>query len=129
MRFISMIALGMLLALGCSRPSGSSDRDDPTPSLARKASAQAQAQTELTGAGATFPYPLYSKWISVYEKDHPGTRIKYQSIGSGGGIRQITERTVDFGASDAPMTNDELAKAPLPLLHVPTTLGAVTVSY
>jgi phosphate transport system substrate-binding protein len=91
--------------------------------------AQAPASTEITGAGATFPYPLYSKWISVYEKDHAGVKINYQSIGSGGGIRQITERTVDFGASDAPMTNEELAKAPAPLLHVPMTLGAVTLSY
>ncbi len=129
MRFISMIALGTLLALGCSRPGGSSERDEKAPSLEKNAFAQAPARVELTGAGATFPYPLYSKWISVYEKEHAAIKINYQSIGSGGGIRQITERTVDFGASDAPMTNDELAKAPAPLLHVPTTLGAVTVSY
>src|SRR5690349_17417460 len=79
----------------------------------------------LTGAGATFPYPLYSKWVFEYEKLHPGTRINYQSIGSGGGIRQISERTVDFGASDAPMTDEQLGKAKGKLLHIPTTLGAV----
>src|SRR5512140_3812135 len=83
----------------------------------------------LTGAGATFPYPLYSKWVADYQKRDPRVRINYQSIGSGGGIRQIIERTVDFGASDAPMTNDELGKAPAKLVHVPTALGAVVVTY
>ncbi|MEK7703860.1 MAG: phosphate ABC transporter substrate-binding protein PstS [Myxococcota bacterium] len=81
----------------------------------------------LTGAGATFPYPLYSKWISEYRRVEPTVSINYQSIGSGGGIRQITERTVDFGASDAPMTDEELAGAQAPLIHVPTTLGAVAL--
>jgi len=89
---------------------------------------QAAAGT-LTGAGATFPYPLYSKWIFEYEKLHPGTKINYQSIGSGGGIRQISERTVDFGASDAPMNDEQLGKAKGKLLHVPTTLGAVVLTY
>jgi phosphate transport system substrate-binding protein len=83
----------------------------------------------IQGAGATFPYPLYSKWISVYQQVDPTVKIDYQSIGSGGGIRQITERTVDFGASDAPMTEEELAKAKAPLLHLPMTLGAVVVTY
>jgi phosphate transport system substrate-binding protein len=83
----------------------------------------------LTGAGATFPYPLYSKWVFEYEKLHPGTKINYQSIGSGGGIRQISERTIDFGASDAPMTNEQLAKAKGKLLHLPMTLGAVVLTY
>ena len=83
----------------------------------------------LTGAGATFPYPLYSKWVFEYEKLHPGTRINYQSIGSGGGIRQISERTVDFGASDAPMNDEQLGKAKGRLLHIPTTLGAVVLTY
>ncbi len=82
----------------------------------------------LTGAGATFPYPLYSKWFDVYEKQ-AGTRVNYQSIGSGGGIQQVTQRTVDFGASDAPMTDDQLKAAPAPLLHIPTVLGAVVVTY
>jgi phosphate transport system substrate-binding protein len=83
----------------------------------------------LNGAGATFPYPLYSKWMSEYNKLNPNIRINYQSIGSGGGIRQITAGTVDFGASDAPMTADEEKAAPSKLIHIPTTLGAVVVSY
>jgi phosphate transport system substrate-binding protein len=84
--------------------------------------------TTLNGAGATFPYPLYSKWVAEYGLREP-VRINCQSSGSGGGIRQITERTVDFGATDAPMTDAQLAKAPGKLLHIPTTLGAVAVSY
>src|SRR5262249_37944883 len=83
----------------------------------------------LTGAGATFPYPLYSKWMFEYEKVHHEVRMNYQSIGSGGGIRQISERTVDFGASDAPMTHEQLSKAKGKLLHIPTTLGAVALTY
>ena len=82
----------------------------------------------INGAGATFPFPIYSKWFSEYNKLHPDIQINYQSIGSGGGIKQITEKTVDFGASDAPMTADELAKAP-GLLHIPTVMGAVVVVY
>ncbi len=82
----------------------------------------------LTGAGATFPYPLYSKWFDVYEKQ-TGVRINYQSIGSGGGIQQITQRTVDFGASDAPMSDEQLAAAPGKLLHIPTVIGAVVITY
>ncbi|MBI5507315.1 MAG: phosphate ABC transporter substrate-binding protein PstS [Deltaproteobacteria bacterium] len=87
------------------------------------------APISLQGAGATFPYPLYSKWVAEYQKRDPRVRINYQSIGSGGGIRQITERTVDFGASDAPMNDDELGRAPAKLIHVPTALGAVVVTY
>src|SRR6185503_18756185 len=80
------------------------------------------------GAGATFPYPLYTKWIAEYAKTTPGVAINYQSIGSGGGIRQITERTVDFGASDAPMSDEQLDKAK-GILHIPTCLGAVVLAY
>jgi phosphate transport system substrate-binding protein len=83
----------------------------------------------LEGAGATFPYPLYSKWIAEYGRIHPGVQINYQSIGSGGGIRQITEGTVDFAGSDAFMKDDALAKLPGRLIHVPTTLGAVVITY
>jgi phosphate transport system substrate-binding protein len=83
----------------------------------------------LTGAGATFPYPLYSKWFDVYSQENPGVTINYQSIGSGGGIQQITAQTVDFGASDAPMKDEELDKAPGELLHIPTVAGAVVVVY
>lgn len=84
----------------------------------------AQAQN-LTGAGATFPYPIYSKWFSEYSAAHPGVEINYQSIGSGGGIRQVTSGLVDFGASDMPMTNQMLAASKIKLIHIPTVLGAV----
>src|SRR6184192_3121807 len=84
----------------------------------------AAAQTTLNGAGATFPYPIYSKWFSEYHKQHPDVEINYQSIGSGGGIRQITNQTVFFGATDGPMTNDQLLAAPGKILHFPTVLGA-----
>jgi phosphate transport system substrate-binding protein len=83
----------------------------------------------ITGAGATFPYPLYSKWFYEYSNSHPGVRFNYQSIGSGGGVKQVTAGTVDFGATDAPMTEDELAKLPGPILHIPTAIGAVAVVY
>jgi phosphate transport system substrate-binding protein len=83
----------------------------------------------INGAGATFPYPLYSKWIAEYNKLEPRVQVNYQSIGSGGGIRQITERTVEFGASDTPMNQEQLTKAKDELLHVPTTLGAVVLTY
>jgi phosphate transport system substrate-binding protein len=83
----------------------------------------------LQGAGATFPNPLYQKWVSEYGKLHPNVKMDYQSIGSGGGIKQIQEQTVDFGASDAPMTDAELKAAPAELLHIPTVLGAVVVTY
>jgi len=83
----------------------------------------------LTGAGATFPNPLYQKWLSEYSKLHPNVKIDYQSIGSGGGIKQIKEQTVDFGASDAPMKDEELKSAPGEILHIPTVLGAVVITY
>jgi phosphate ABC transporter, phosphate-binding protein len=91
-------------------------------------SAKAQG-VDLTGAGATFPYPIYSKWFSDYARK-TGVKINYQSIGSGGGIRQLSEGTVDFGASDGPMSNEELAKAKGgPILHIPTVLGADVITY
>jgi phosphate transport system substrate-binding protein len=97
-------------------------------SLAAAASVPAGAQ-DLTGAGATFPYPIYSKWFSDYATK-TGVKINYQSIGSGGGIRQLSEQTVDFGATDAPMSDAELAKAKGgPIMHIPTVLGAVVVTY
>ena len=88
----------------------------------------AQAQ-KLTGAGATFPYPIYSKWFSEYSAAHAGVEINYQSIGSGGGIRQVTSGLVDFGASDMPMTDDMLASSKIKLIHLPTVLGAVVPVY
>jgi len=84
----------------------------------------AQAQ-KLTGAGATFPYPIYSKWFSEYSAAHSGVEINYQSIGSGGGIRQVTSGLVDFGASDMPMTDEALSASKIKLIHIPTVLGAV----
>jgi phosphate transport system substrate-binding protein len=110
-------------ATGCKgeAPGGSSSATGPAGS--------ATGAVTLNGAGATFPYPLYSKWMSEYNKQNPNVRINYQSIGSGGGIRQITAGTVDFGASDAPMKDEEASKAPGKLHHIPTTLGAVVVTY
>jgi phosphate transport system substrate-binding protein len=84
----------------------------------------AQAQ-KLTGAGATFPYPIYSKWFSEYSSAHPGVEINYASIGSGGGITQVTKGLVDFGASDMPMTDAAISASPIKLIHIPTVLGAV----
>jgi len=86
-------------------------------------------EIRLQGAGATFPNPLYQKWLSEYGKLSPKVKIDYQSIGSGGGIKQIQARTVDFGASDAPMTDAELKASPAELIHVPTVLGAVVLTY
>jgi phosphate transport system substrate-binding protein len=84
---------------------------------------------KLTGAGATFPYPIYSKWFSEYSAAHPGVEVNYQSIGSGGGIRQVTQGLVDFGASDMPMTDDMLSASKVKLIHLPTVLGAVVPVY
>src|ERR1700719_4026158 len=86
-------------------------------------------QTTLNGAGATFPYPIYSKWFSEYHKLHPDIQVNYQSIGSGGGIRQLIAGTVDFGASDGPMTDDQLKEAKTKILHFPTVLGSVVPAY
>jgi phosphate transport system substrate-binding protein len=83
----------------------------------------------INGAGATFPYPIYSKWFSEYGKKHPNIRINYQSIGSGGGIKQLSAQTVFFGATDGPMTGEQLKAAPGPILHFPTVLGGVAPIY
>ena len=90
--------------------------------------ATAQGQ-QINGAGATFPFPIYSKWFSEYNKLHPNVQINYQSIGSGGGIRQLTSQTVFFGATDGPMTNEQMLAAPGAILHLPTVLGAVVPVY
>ena len=89
----------------------------------------ALGQTTLNGAGATFPYPMYSKWFSEYNKLHHDIQINYQSIGSGGGIRQVLNGTVDFGASDGPMTDEQLKEAKVKILHIPTVLGADVPAY
>jgi phosphate transport system substrate-binding protein len=96
--------------------------------LAIFAAAPAGAQN-INAAGATFPYPIYSKWFDEYHKLHPNIQINYQSIGSGGGIRQLLDKTVDFGASDGPMTDEQLQQAGFKVLHFPTVLGADVPSY
>ncbi|HWZ44065.1 MAG TPA: phosphate ABC transporter substrate-binding protein PstS [Candidatus Saccharimonadales bacterium] len=89
----------------------------------------AAAQTNLNGAGATFPNPIYQKWFSEYHNQHPDIQINYQSLGSGAGIAQLQKRTVDFGASDGPMNDDQLSQTPFKVLHIPTVLGAVVPTY
>jgi phosphate transport system substrate-binding protein len=117
------LAALMLLAVACAK------KDANNTSTASSTASTARGSVDLTGAGATFPYPIYSKWFSDYAKN-TGVKINYQSIGSGGGIRQLSEMTVDFGASDSPMSDDELSKAKGgPVLHIPTVLGADVVTY
>ena len=119
----TLVSLTTLLCLAGCGDGTKSGADSGAP--ARSTSSGA----DLTGAGATFPYPMYSKWFSEYATQ-TGVKINYQSIGSGGGIRQLSEQTVDFGASDAPMSDAELAKAKGgPVLHVPTVIGAVVMVY
>jgi phosphate transport system substrate-binding protein len=89
----------------------------------------AAQKMQITGAGATFPAPIYTKWFSEYNKLHPNVEINYQPVGSGGGIRQLQNKTVFFGASDGPMTNDQLTAAPGKILHLPTVLGSVVPVY
>ncbi|TMA93726.1 MAG: phosphate ABC transporter substrate-binding protein PstS [Deltaproteobacteria bacterium] len=93
------------------------------------AAVASRAAVLVTGAGATFPYPIYSKWFDEFHKHFSDFQINYQSIGSGGGIRQVTEGTVDFGATDGPMTDEQLAAAKIPILHLPTVLGAVVPTF
>jgi phosphate transport system substrate-binding protein len=121
MKLLGWTTLGVL-TLGCGggdRPA-SGDRD--------AAAAASGGGATLTGAGATFPNPIYTKWFDAYAKQS-GVRINYQSIGSGGGIRQFTEGTVDFGATDGPMTDEQISAIGGNVLHVPTVLGAVVVTY
>ena len=108
---------------GESKRTSDSAATSPSPATARSAG------VDLTGAGATYPYPIYSKWISDYAAK-TGIKINYQAIGSGGGIRQLSEGTVDFAGSDAPMTDEEMAKAKGgPIIHIPSVLGAVVITY
>src|SRR5689334_310222 len=107
---ISVLILGFV-ALACTGNGGGS------------------GSVSLQGAGASFPNPLYQKWLSEYGKSHANVKIDYQSIGSGGGIKQLKEQTVDFGASDAPMKDEDLKSAPGEILHIPTVLGAVVITY
>jgi phosphate transport system substrate-binding protein len=115
------LAVFVLLAAACAKEGNNSGTASSTSS--------SSGSVDLTGAGATFPYPIYSKWFDLYAKA-TGVKINYQSIGSGGGIRQLSEGTVDFGASDSPMSDAEMAKAKFgPIFHIPTVLGAVVITY
>jgi phosphate transport system substrate-binding protein len=121
-RSIRLMTCGMLLVAACA----GDKQGRPAADTTRSASTSKGAA--LTGAGATFPNPIYTKWFDAYNKQ-TGVQINYQSIGSGGGIRQFTEGTVDFGASDGPMTDQQIAAVKGNVLHVPTVLGAVVVTY
>jgi phosphate transport system substrate-binding protein len=118
MRTIILSIAATLILASCG--SGKGDK--------KEASAAASTNAGLLGAGATFPYPLYSKMFDVYHTAF-GTQVNYQSIGSGGGIKQLQERTVDFGASDAPMNDEQISKSPAPIVHIPICLGAVVITY
>lgn len=121
---LTALVLTTLVACKGSQPS-----EAPAASSAAAAAPKKEETVSLNGAGATFPFPLYSKWISEYNKLNPNVKINYQSIGSGGGIRQIIAGTVDFGATDAPMKEDESKQVPSKLFHIPATIGAVVVAY
>ena len=116
----ALVVAGSMVLAACGGGEGGQPRKPGEP-------AQAGGAVTLTGAGATFPYPIYSKWFSTYGQGN-NVRVNYQSIGSGGGIRQVIEKTVDFGATDAPMSPEEESKAP-GTLHLPTVMGAVAVTY
>jgi phosphate transport system substrate-binding protein len=126
----SFLAFSLLGVVACKgAPQDSSGGAGPSASATAATITKRDDVIALNGAGATFPYPLYSKWISEYNKLYPNVRINYQSIGSGGGIRQIIQGTVDFGATDAPMKDDESKQAPGKLFHIPATIGAVVIAY
>src|SRR3712207_673377 len=118
---LTLLTLGFLLGCG-------GDRTGAGPPASERPGAGTARGAALTGAGATFPNPIYTKWFDAYSKQ-TGVRINYQSIGSGGGIRQFTEGTVDFGATDGPMNDGQIAAVNGNVLHVPTVLGAVVVTY
>jgi phosphate transport system substrate-binding protein len=122
-------ALSAAMTLAACSPAADKTSKDSTGGGAPATASTGASDAQLTGAGATFPYPIYSKWFSDYAAK-TGVKINYQSIGSGGGIRQLSEQTVDFGASDAPMSDEEMSSARGgPVQHIPTVLGAVCVTY
>jgi phosphate transport system substrate-binding protein len=118
---LAVMASALVIAAACSGGS--------TPPATQGGTPATSGKTQINGAGATFPNPLYSKWFSEYHKLHPNVAINYQSLGSGAGIRQLTSRTVFFGASDQPMKDEQLQAAPGKILHFPTVLGAVVPVY
>jgi phosphate transport system substrate-binding protein len=129
---VAMLATSLACS-GSAAPVTAPTTGSGAPAPAGTSSSSGSASTitgakELTGAGATFPYPLYSKWFDVYNQKN-GVKINYQSVGSGAGIQQISQHTVDFGASDAPMTDEQLKGAGAPILHIPTTMGPVAIIY
>ncbi|HKW08937.1 MAG TPA: phosphate ABC transporter substrate-binding protein PstS [Gemmatimonadaceae bacterium] len=127
MKPLSLVLAAAVVVAGCSSNADKTQKDSS--GAAAPAAATTASGAALTGAGATFPYPIYSKWFDSYATK-TGVKINYQSIGSGGGIRQLSEQTVDFGASDAPMSDDEMSKAKGgPVQHIPTVLGAVCITY
>ncbi|HKO15129.1 MAG TPA: phosphate ABC transporter substrate-binding protein PstS [Gemmatimonadaceae bacterium] len=127
MRALPVVIATSVLLLACG--GGSEKSSAGTGGTAAVAASQSGTGADLTGAGGTFPAPIYAKWFTEYAQKS-GVKINYQPIGSGGGIRQLSDMTVDFGASDAPMTDDQLSKAKGgPILHIPTVLGAVAVTY
>jgi len=121
-RFIAILAIA-LLSLSCA------DNDRTNAAVPASPPARTADLVLITGAGATFPYPIYSKWFDQYHRMFPQIQINYQSIGSGGGIRQVSEGTVDFGATDGPMMDEQLKQAKTKILHFPTALGAVVPTY
>ena len=123
-----LVVLWAGLAAACSG-GGAPQRQTSTLPAGEASAGPSAAPGQINGAGATFPYPIYSKWFSEYNKIRPDVRINYQSIGSGGGIRQLTNQTVFFGATDGPMTEEQLKAAPGPIVHLPTVLGGVVPAY
>lgn len=120
MKAVRFLAVALVLA-ACG--------GNETPVTSSSTQASSGKKVTINGAGATFPYPIYSKWFAEYGKAHPDVQVNYQSIGSGGGIKQLSAQTVFFGASDGPMTDEQLKAAPGPVLHFPTVLGAVVPVY
>src|ERR1700716_570559 len=121
MRTLRLVLLAILIA-ACAK-------QETTIGGGTATNAGSPVKLVINGAGASFPNPLYSKWFSEYQKKHPNILINYQSIGSGGGIKQMIAQTVFFGATDGPMTDEQLKSAPGPILHFPTVLGAVVPIY
>ena len=117
-------SISALVLMSCSKQQSSTSNETTTADAEGSGSAML-----INGAGATFPYPIYSKWFDEYTRVDPSVRFNYQSIGSGGGQKQILAETVDFGASDGPMSDENLSKAPGKILHIPTVAGAVVVTY
>jgi phosphate transport system substrate-binding protein len=129
-RSLALCLIWVISSMACGGGSAPATNAGAAPAPAASAAPfGGGGKIQINGAGATFPYPIYSKWFSEYRKLHPDVEINYQSIGSGGGIQQITAQTVFFGATDGPMTDAQLKTAPGPILHFPTVLGAVVPIY